>query len=1596
MVLKKLSNHIITKQSKIGLYLSIGLVCLTGCSSSIFKEEDKAQPKMSAIAGTGEFNEDCLNLNLGRADLDVGSARTLVNCLNANGSIQEYAILFNRLSDTQLQSLLTLVNRHVMLRPDRLRLIDQSMKQADERQIIDRTFSTLAPLLDQPRAIMAAIRILQQGAYVGQPGIVQQLSTRLFSSSERGTFDTSILKSIRMLATELSNQASSSAQATTHTRNNSARILESISAVAKSNAFVEISKSYFGASKLAPGITRDLLVRNLHEHIKSKIEEPNQVYLKTLAWGLVDGSLFTALDRMNHGQCDGGRNADCQPNHDNPTLRTLNQHQQIAAIEHLMRLLVSNQSGRMELLRPLTRLFFSMNRAIPCLANSHEIPNATLFVMDELTKQIPLQLPSWIQRTNTLQILLSNSLCSFPTYTEDGTTYSFNQMLEVLRTLAEHISPETNSAGRPLITTAHVIDALMTAEQIAPTNDALDDLTPIRNGQYRTNERYRKLLVNWLGDTGTHSAFNKTTDFIDDLLRRGVFGNILYLLSLPEATRDSYRPAIARDELQRLVHVLLKKRTELASSISDIPGSQPQMWRNIYDVFSVALLKIDVRNILDLAAGLESYTNINQPIIGPLAENLRESILLNDKNPILEILIDVALHSESDDNKAFFDTLFEVSEWSEFEQALRLTGRLAANGNLKSLINGVLMIFQGTINSVPDSARPVVVPPSANIPLAHNHAWSQRPQWQPSPTPIPIGGYGACRAIDVDIPFGQPFPANNSSQLRNRWNTNLLNLASCFDNTQPHREFGSVIRYAVSTEVVPNKSFAGFMVDLLARVSPTNANEARPILNELGIIVRDNLDDIKLMGRFFGFLLEQKYCESWNMASASPQNCQAPRMAFLQALGRVNIKLLPHAAALQRMRAPLQQIAQDVYLPPSAIWAYDQYQTQKHNTRFVPTTPVPLTASPLMSWGQTNNLRAQFDQVTRDNERVDPQSIYQQRVDLFRQEPVNHIQVRYLDHQNIQRVGFGSAERLKTHLKPLLDELTDGNRLDWFLQYLTYFDSNPYSPEFWQDWFHRAANNVRAIPFYYPGQWPGHGRPVTRFVSQLDLLELVVTESDFSLRSVDQSFGFLFGDVNDNFALKYLSQLGQSGQNMRPVIESMRRELEYFSSLEATPIIGATIKPEVKRRLFNLRTVFTILQEFNVERVWRNSDGSTVTVNDLGVLRDLFKVVLNATPEHGRNNYYRDRNSLAVVAELVKSGILRSASVNLISIDATTGRPAFHNILPLLRSIIEGSVICRADGERRINSDVYAITDYLLRGDCDRSLPKFSSGCVRPRSQWGTYTFNERYRTIGNIIDLIYIWSREGRTNGPFQTLSYQYIKRTAYELMGLLDDFSYVDEGDSEKFPFYAARLMASLKPLLASHAGTKLIRDQLDLTYDAFDSPTITHFVQRLRKSNDPAQRQHILNLRRGFHTVLDSLWRDHNRIAQDAVNIGSEIVGDARSGSLVYATYKQLNQDPMFVAFKNGSFDATLDKMKAWGQRSDTALRPRIHKTAGDIIKQGELDALILFLGRESQNDHFYNQIKFLAHSNGQWNPHIEKLNEFMDTLIRALALPRQRAH
>ena len=100
-------------------------------------------------------------MQLSSSTLDVPTARSLLACFNSDGALEPIQKLFNRLTDSELEPLLALVNRHVLSDSHTLFQLERTYQDLLARGTLDQSLAQLGRLTENEEFVAALVVVLK-------------------------------------------------------------------------------------------------------------------------------------------------------------------------------------------------------------------------------------------------------------------------------------------------------------------------------------------------------------------------------------------------------------------------------------------------------------------------------------------------------------------------------------------------------------------------------------------------------------------------------------------------------------------------------------------------------------------------------------------------------------------------------------------------------------------------------------------------------------------------------------------------------------------------------------------------------------------------------------------------------------------------------------------------------------------------------------------------------------------------------------------------------------------------------------------------------------------------------------------------------------------------------------------------------------------------------------------------------------------------------------------------------------------------------------------------------------------------------------------
>ncbi len=1517
---------------------------LSGCSSSVLpgqnNKDDLRTSGPQSVAIT-DINGDCFGIDLSSSAFTVPAFRGILRCLNGNGSIAAYERLVSELSDAELQSILEVLNNGIIRNQERFVRLDQSFTQSVQSGLFARVSNQQAKILDQASMVQSALDLMGQLVTVG------------------GAVDSKLLEAVRLLSLEAFPEAASvttarpSVSSRRGRRNNNPRP-ESRVADAGADTNVALSRAPVYASidvalktaistyqmpstqrlvrslkQVSPsGVwTQELVSQGVAHYILSKLRQSGSQLSEQLLQGVRSGEFFEFLDRYYLGASfaasNRSRTGAAGARLTTPVSEAV-RSAQVLALEQLFSFVMSEEPEAG--FQRLASLFASLNQPLMCLDATKEIPNAALYLFDSMAPVADADLPQFLSTTNLMRLRLASSACDLPS--------SVSRDLAVLGTL----NSATDPRGRHLVTVGQLTKAARGVDQ-------------------RTRStRLQNLMLSTLGD---RSAVNLRTHMAA-LLGVGFEANRTVLSSSLDILDSNNNRARVRGWAE----ILLERRTSLQGD-------------SIHGVLLNALSRVDASVLARFLREVVVFGRLAEttvPNADVVLETLREAVFFNDTHPVVDFLVD--LLRQAPRQQTFFSTLAVLPRKNSFNDALRLTARLAREGRLQELIRGYFQVLRGATQQLALSA-PVLTPLRA-VPVASNvvqtnyqqRAGNVTPRWTRSSAAV-----AACQSMDVGFDFFA-VPSNNDGQ--RRWNTELQNIAACsagdadFSGLEPLLRRWGQSSDSNSTVMVRDSSRGRTLNMLqygLARAQDFFSGSSSPgvsrrrLLDEASdiILARDTGDALRDSTPLLDFLFRREYATD-NARRSFGQSLFELSQAVVESPVRHRAGAERRAEWAPHFEAGARIVENGAFPRLAQLLRQAKNESDRNAQSLRPRESM----RPRMSEDTMRRLAL----ALRDHEGITDPVILNRRLGEVERDYWQQLQ------NGVPRTQYANAQEFKTALRPMIDNLVTNfpGVLESTLGFFKTLDHHPYTPEWLAQWFVRLAQDVRVMPYYYPGTYPGTHRPTVRLVSLLDLLELVVIDADFSLMEIGQNAPIteLISGENprDIFSIRYLTQLAESddrpGHDVRAWVEGINSNLTKYYVMcfpPADALLGTgrllarvLTQPELKRRMFNLRNIYPLFPSLlaNQHTLYDRVAGRNVQITDLHVLRDLFRAVLGGTPVADRHEYNRQKNSLAFIGSMVRFGLTRMIGVNLT--EGSRDRPQAVDVGSILSFLTTAALTERraqGGGAPDVNPDTIRTLSALLREDYGDRLqagalggaialpgsytpPTVTHDFAQWRSRVNQLSFGDRFATLNLLIDRVFDWTRsdrvadvwlEGQAEPPLRRMTV--LKASGAAVLRFLD--SWIVQSYRQGQTTAGQNLVKMLQPYIGDTDGLRLLRRHLvDRFREAALDPVVARELTALASVVQRPNRN-FTAVFTGFNPIIADYASTGGVRSQHLRSLVAELFEDPNHALSNFLDVAQaLGRDREFERFRQTTLNRHTERFLNWLAEEDSS-----GNRSGDVL-------------------------------------------------------------
>ncbi len=1191
----------------IGACLPLVLMVVGACSPGMF--EGKSQDVDLGVRETKSYrkvNLACSDLDLSKSEVDVTTFKELLHCFNSNGALDPLERLVNGLKDEQLEALVAVSNKYVLNNPTVLYEVEKTFYALDDQHILDESLLQLGRLLENDEFVASAVGLLKDGYFAkseATPGAALHA-------------DKEILKVLELLSSRFTNE-------------NVIDTLDIGLSLGGNKVFAALQDHFKGDSPSGRSLRAltDQFTTYLQQTTRPEHVEVGRRALESL----INDDLFAALDGSIGGTSDQ------------------NLKDGIPKMAAVLKASLSNNASVMD---GLTSLFRSLHRPLVCLKGARTIPDATMYVMDELTSQPSSQASAFIERSNLLLMVVMNPFCDFPA--------ELGQYYPAILELAKKRSME-------------------------PATDLLKAVHRIQRPDPNNPLKMRHPLTDLVLDAFSDPSLRLLFPLLSELNDREVDGvslweNLLLFANLPRLED--------RQKLKDSLAYLIAPRAALQG-------------RTIFDVANDSLMRASGDNLYKFVHSLRKFiddsnnSSNKEPLLVPALSMLKQAFFANEVHPFIDLIRKVS--SEATQNEKFFDTLFVVSDRPEFQESVALISRMARTGELKELLGATITLFHKFGLQGKKTILGGIEPPANTVKLRHALTSKDLVPYIDGPA-LFNEGWGtlaACEKLDPRISMADPTAPLFEAQLGNA--------LACVNVDGGHKDLVAAVDFLDNAKTSDGRSFIRMPIDWIKEL---NFSE-----NQAGYLTDSMLktwDD----GRLFRMLDAVPFLiNGSSRAGTGKVDSTGPVLRPLLELlppildAKVDSDSPSSFRELEKFGA---SVVRDPAVPGllsfvEKIWdkkAEPEVHPEWTDTKLVDRMKRWVGNKECKSLPSSSSA-AEAQKQARALEMVDNYRDAVTNWDLVGGKPRKAWTIEDL------RGPVFEADKLITKLADPDQSEPSRPALKGLLNVMNYFTLEPgqaptqqkhYTREDLFNFLYDRSGDADAklITYYYPGD----KAPKVRLVSTLDRLELVLIHADFPapapfnriyaqqfLAEISEAWGDESFEIWPDEIQKKFPKSGKARpKTLAEAVDHILSVQHLFEKIVGFPKVakcnqianpndpkdvqdhettdpddGGSVVPDwmpnipgmdldfLRANLYNIRSVISVLQENLPDHgTFKNPDRKHVA--GLRILRDLFFEIYYSTPAQYRASPGKSaalgvgwKNNLNIVMKMVRMGVTRQA-----------------------------------------------------------------------------------------------------------------------------------------------------------------------------------------------------------------------------------------------------------------------------------------------------------------------------------------------------------------
>ncbi len=1259
-------------------FLLFFLLVLIGCSPGMFFDNPVDQEVLNSVHYR-KYNSECSGMPFSSSVLSVLDFRNLVNCFSGGKQGGEkpsppFQRLIDSLSDADLSTLVDVFNDLILNDKTKLYRIEQTFNALKQKKIGNESFlessiKNFGKIIGNINLVASVLEILKQGRVPGK-------------LPDQKVPDPTLLKAIEIISAKFSNDV----------------LMEFIDFglnIAGAPAFESLQarfKDGYPQGEHLKQIT-DGLYTYLHESHQYECEPGNWVDLKhEFFQAIVDGGhLFQFFGKILGTDISGGVFSQEQISQNIKT--------KVAHLASIFQTVFKTPTTGQALIEKLAQAFRDFNGPIECLYGAKTIPNAAMHLFREISQPENLKNPDkYILFYNRLNMIQLSAFCKMP------------------KSLEKHYQTLTETVEAGIMPDLAELIQRLYQEKGLKWKGCGGNSPPAEEYPLLAH-----LLINFLGDTGRNEG----------RLPTGGFSNLLPLL-FEMTNRDAWVDlflvmALSNDKDQLKMREVIKFITEPQVHLDQ---------DNIFNVITRVASKTTRVQLFNFIRSLTQFLKINEPILIPVLTQIRESFYVNDAHPFIDFIREIMSHASQYTN--FYNTLFLVSDRPEFKETVYLLSEMAQDGRLQRLLEDLVPIF----HKFADQGKlPVQLKEAPLLEMSRRHELKglsngeiETPYTVKNLNLIPvipgISWYSqACRDLSPMFSLIDSSSDRYEAQFELYWACIGGHPNSSNPDQDEFYQFAKEFLYFFSHQkmqsVRSEENVTGLekIKELTQRLflpnfDQKNFSEKQSALQQLQFIIDSGIQayDEGHEGHFFSLMHSIPF---WiqGPSAGGLDGKKSVLKPLLDAAGRIMTTCTKEVQVLERSLGEFlagssaTKFFRAIY---SLAQSRQEEFTQSSSSRTESPFDALMSASFRGTIGKWVEYKECEDREHQINLRV------QEIIDEARTN-VSTWDLVSLDSQAGRKVTRKSWSQTEIYdfLEWMLNQFTTSEKqkgvswklLDAYLHFFQYFslpeEGGPDQPRTLSahyrvsdllDWLYERSLDYRLILYFYPGE----DRPRVRLVNTLDLLELVLINTDDSnpLLNWGKNMGLAFvqeyaeawGDLPRNlWPPEIQEKFPQNGDSPKTLLEATQgilnrstslenleiltyrifgtpqlpscyRNLEgesspvqapfksktaFFSALLAAQAVGLDFV-DTQRKIFNLWQVNSVLIENSTgsgkgkfKPMFPPKDPEKVILGGgLEIMRDLFFQILYSTPEKDRDPSKGDHNYLSLILRAARMGTL--------------------------------------------------------------------------------------------------------------------------------------------------------------------------------------------------------------------------------------------------------------------------------------------------------------------------------------------------------------------